>query len=837
MCFSASWDWWRCWLTTQAIDIDENLATILVSPTYTPTVIVPVSGTSGVFSQTGMVLINRLFGFFQAGAVAWIDPFDPNQADYIAQLSSAISPFLNISLWHKLSDLKIVETLPDESHPIQLRLLAVYDGITSTDKTIAEKRLEQFINDLISVVGRSIDLRVALILLGDIDLRSDLQRQFWPRIRLGTTGLGGMQVETETVFQVCENLIVGLLSSDLEDLLTKKVQGNNPRVGWINLGAASIMVDITPMETYFRLQLLEKFLKPLELGSLTDQDHQKLAEQAGEFSKKYQGYMAKEASNICHDLGWDIIVPIKNNRTEEGVEFKDYSETTQVQKCYMSPGTELTKHILGEDWWSERIWIDKPVSTGMSLKTISIRIGWNLRRYGHLLTHRPSLSLDPEIITSELARNYQHLDTELTRRLEEPVNEQYGLLLEWLRLRLGYQKKLLGPPIIISEKLKSGLSTIAPSAAGLVDWLSTSPDLISPFEKKEGVTPETLGSEAYWRLAANIDTSNIQGEIRKYERYSRMILSPIGLILKLFVAWPLLYGLFALFTRWDTWQSAVISLLLVALLGLSELIYWRMIRANRLLTQVQNKIEETLAKRVLGIMVKSLADYRRIVITRLIPIHQSFSNLTKLLSDQLQDTILSLEQQKKQPGSREINTHYHLVDFKKVDSWLDKALEAANARIEELVKKDQNEDEAEYHARMQEYSSLSTALIGEESLKYLKAPASGTTTVRAFEQASRYWTGKEFRYQELNPHVLAELNDKLREGRKWQWLEQRAYPLGEDTHAVEEMLFTVMCVPNVETLRGNEGTGSPYFHSNWDILKTIRTHEISSIRGVINFDK
>ena len=79
-------------------------------------------------------------------------------------------------------------------------------------------------------------------------------------------------------------------------------------------------------------------------------------------------------------------------------------------------------------------------------------------------------------------------------------------------------------------------------------------------------------------------------------------------------------------------------------------------------------------------------------------------------------------------------------------------------------------------------------------------------------------------------YILPEREKALREGWKWVWLWERAYPLGKVSHTPQE--FTTMVVPNRFSLLGPEGTGSRFWDNTWNVARSILPYEVSCIRGV-----
>jgi len=79
--------------------------------------------------------------------------------------------------------------------------------------------------------------------------------------------------------------------------------------------------------------------------------------------------------------------------------------------------------------------------------------------------------------------------------------------------------------------------------------------------------------------------------------------------------------------------------------------------------------------------------------------------------------------------------------------------------------------------------------------------------------------------------VVAEMEvDPLKGGRRWNWLWQRAYPLGIVESPGAE--FTIVMAPE-EALSGPTGKESPYWQRDWRTALTLQGQEEMCIRGIV----
>jgi hypothetical protein len=95
---------------------------------------------------------------------------------------------------------------------------------------------------------------------------------------------------------------------------------------------------------------------------------------------------------------------------------------------------------------------------------------------------------------------------------------------------------------------------------------------------------------------------------------------------------------------------------------------------------------------------------------------------------------------------------------------------------------------------------------------------------------AEWLTNEYFLESGLKAHALAEKEELLKCGRRWEWLYQRAQPLGGTADSRSFVIFT----GENDAAYGatTSGTNSPYWSPDYRIVRSRQTHEICCVRGV-----
>jgi hypothetical protein len=472
-------------------------------------------------------------------------------------------------------------------------------------------------------------------------------------------------------------------------------------------------------------------------------------------------------------------------------------------------------------------------------------------------------------LSASLAENYQKLDDALQKGLNQRVTTEYQRLLDtfvFILDRNVHASKNEETPLNPINEWPTGIQAVKHSINRVIDELIHTADI-----KYQGrdVDPAPLGTKDYWQAAAAEDAFLVEGLLRRYERFRQSISSGLGMSLRLVVAWPLLYGLLDMLTQWD--QGIVIgsSAIALLLLGLIELIVWRL-QTHRLLMQIRQEINMCLSRRAVGVVAKTLYDYRLLVLAHLHPIRLAFGNIEAVIREEYRRVQSACEDASEEVIRGEDGAQYWLVDFKRA---LGMQLVMVRAHGDEVVENDKQA--AEENVRAKEWKPLEgefasiwrekgradeslswksearrkanteatrenefyrkaeTAVIAKHLMPLFQRPSPPLEIIKAFRDLGAKWAAHEFKPQLMETYLLADEADALKDGVKWQWLFQRAHPMGASKDEASLAPFTLIAVPDDNSLGGPTGKLNANWQPDWLVIRSRQTNEIGCIRGVV----
>ncbi|HEY80056.1 MAG TPA: hypothetical protein G4O05_03120, partial [Caldilineae bacterium] len=235
------------------------------------------------------------------------------------------------------------------------------------------------------------------------------------------------------------------------------------------------------------------------------------------------------------------------------------------------------------------------------------------------------------------------------RGLAPKVQEAFERTQEFLAAFL--DRALLPPagmevPPLMSGQLPTGLPAVIWALECMEEYLSSGNDLeddrpapIRVRRQSERRGPLPLEDERWRRAAARGDAVRVRGDLRKYAHFVRRLAGPLGVALNLLPAWPLATYLLCALPGWEPGRAALVSGVGLALIGVAELTYWWLIRARRLLNNVQWEAHWVLADRVLSLTARILHDYRLWLLIRLRGVRSLLKELYDVLSERYQRSM------------------------------------------------------------------------------------------------------------------------------------------------------------------------------------------------------
>lgn len=693
---------------------------------------------------------NRLGLHVPISVVRWTQI--PSADDIVEdRLDQVIAPLLELETWQQLASAGYVRDLPGDKR-LSLQVIVVYYLRDGHEKADAPHLLSRLATAVKNVLSGKAEFSLSLILLGDgaLDLDEETQFQYWPRIRLQTAAVGGARVDHDRVVEACQSIIVALLTSELARAIDHAVGPDRQLVGWIWMGAAALIADLARMREFLRLLVLRDLIHPIIGTPLAPAECRLLTKATQDKVESLQAATLMQALAIASHYSWT-------------------GEATgqRVQRFGLSPDAELRAQL-----------------------------------------HTPGSD-----ISKPLTAHYTTLRDALIEHLAPTASEQYGRLIDVFSFLLDRSVTgggSGGSPLSLQETWPSGLSATLYAVESATIALKDSLDVYSG---EKDVPAHAIGSDYFLTAVAESDTGMRDAGFRRLRRFRRTISSPQGLLFKLIPAWPLLTGMLLTVSQWTEARSALIAAIALVVTGVLEWVLWWLL-AKRRLNALHRQVEEKIANSVLGLIAKSLGDYRLRTVGQL---RNCASTLKRLLS-LLQQTDTDIQ---KRLGAlntwyetlrRETASVYRLVDFERCQEWAESALRQAN--------------EAQIG-----FSSVTAALIAQHVFPLLHQTGSYRHIVREIEATAENLVGDSFRSDVLEAYALTEYEDVLKDGRRWQWLYQRAHPLGGSDSTTSS--FTIVTLANDAALMGASGQSSEYWQDDWLVARSRQPHEIICLRGLV----
>jgi len=401
----------------------------------------------------------------------------------------------------------------------------------------------------------------------------------------------------------------------------------------------------------------------------------------------------------------------------------------------------------------------------------------------------------------------------------------------------------------------AGLQAIIFSIQEIAKTLKESP--VFTYSKK-GVHPAPFVSEEYFTASVQEDIGFFEGEIRRYRRFQRSLLTWKGFILKLVVAWPLLTELINILTHWPQIRAALVSLGILIVLGLIELIIWR-VRDRQKLMELRSLINDGFTRRVLSLLAKSLNGRVLQAEVRLYSIQRSIVEFSGLLAAEYQQAQVDCDRSAQETVPAAEGTLFWLTDYTKAlgtdkilvegiyaEKWKPLVNEVASVlngtdhgdghdhlilSWKSEARRKANADASQNNeGKFDKYESCFLDKAFKESFAFGK---SVRRVLDDLKQTSQRNANDAFRFDELLIYVLAEQNQTLQTGLKWKWLYQSAHPLGGVT--TNSSLATAIIAPGSEVLSLGTGQNNEYWPMDARVV-TCPINEIGCIRAVVEWD-
>ena len=249
----------------------------------------------------------RLAEYLNAGVFRWSAVLDPTGPISKVQISAETEQMLGQELWQELVDQEYVGYLPEPDRPMQVQFLVVCDA----GQDVSSDAIVDWLTKLAAAIkstntGKRSLYSLSLLLLGDTSIDADKIQDYWPRFHLGKTAWGGMQVTEDQVMQVCQNVIVSLLTSEFANCIENAVGKNTKSVSWIYPGASAILVDLQSTRDRYNPEVLGQFTRPLVCPYPDEKQRDMLDKAAGDKRREFQCNLLFQAAETARQSGWDL---------------------------------------------------------------------------------------------------------------------------------------------------------------------------------------------------------------------------------------------------------------------------------------------------------------------------------------------------------------------------------------------------------------------------------------------------------------------------------------------------------------------------------------------------
>jgi hypothetical protein len=739
----------------------------------------------------------RLAPLAEAGALEWIGPFSSEDEITPEGLARACETLLSLDLWRRLVERGYQPDLPRTGSPVSLQVVFLVDRMGAESEGPPLK----VIQEAQKLLARRARLAPILVWLGSQPEPAPQNlNAYWPRIRMEPVAAGGFAVNPLQVLAAAEHLLVALMGSDFVRILGSIVKESSTE--WIVLGASALMLH-PHIEGWLREAVLGEILAPL-VAPLAETEIDRIEKAIGERARQVRESLLEEASAALKESGW-------------GVEI----EHLGIRKCILQKAA-LLEALFGA------------YRGGITAEPLSRRDGKNWPR--QLLSLISALA-EPFFPGQTIGETLYHNYRELSERLEQWLGEKWRGLAP--RAREEYQDiaVLLGSFLdrglvaqISPEKRPSWWFTERPLPAGIPAAITALlalqkhlcegndlEDARGPV--REPVRPAPLNDDAYLRVAGDTDAQIVRENLLRYAHFARTLASPWGVLLYLIPAWPLGTFLIQILVHWEPAPAFLVTGLALLLIGIAELAYWWLWKARSLLKTVQRNAHRALASRVMTLTARAIQDYRYWMLSRL---REAECVLVDLYAAFLQRYAATKEPSRslREVRSQEVNGCTYLMVHKgEIQRWKREAVKAL-------------QQYPDWKGESGPFESAITARIVARVWPLPEQPLPSQAMLEELESAS----ARVVRECAPHPHqykagVVAEMEvDPLKGGKRWNWLWQRAYPLGIVESPGAE--FTIVMAPE-EALSGPTGRESPYWQPDWRTALTLQGQEEMCIRGIV----
>lgn len=566
----------------------------------------------------------RLGSNVPANAVRW-ERIKSEEDASEERIKRLLAPFLKLEYVEDLSAGGFLD-IPSKDQLLDLQIVVVYD-LTGQDEADASRLLQGLETALGKLVSKGAEASLMLLVIGEGEPDLGQETTYWPRFRLQSRTYSGLVADRERILEVCQDLIVALITSELVRAIDHKVGPDKGSTGWIWIGASALVVDLVGMREFVRQSIFYELVHPMIKAQLTADVGHQIEVRMQDQVQALQAKNLASAMDIVSDYGWFA-------EGEEG--------TRRITRMDLRPQDELTVKIF---------------EPGSNLSAdLSERYRVSRRS---LIEH----------LGERAAEEFNKLRASFAFRMD-PRPEDYHIL--GSTRRVDAQDTSLS----LEEPLFPGLAAATFAVEKASEYMTKSPDIHYP-----GLSPHPVGSDYYLTATAKLDANVIHGGYRRCRRYEKTMLSPQGFFLKLVPAWPFLTAMILVLTDWEKLLAGLVAASLLSGLGIVQFISLRRSLAN-LWKRVRSNIQRTVRLSVLGVIANLLQGYRILVAGQLTEMAFNLRNLRSLLAWEDAKSLRRIAESKAKSDVpfKGQTTVYWLADWDKCRDWVRKAIASAAPR-------------------------------------------------------------------------------------------------------------------------------------------------------------
>lgn len=353
--------------------------------------------------------------------------------------------------------------------------------------------------------------------------------------------------------------------------------------------------------------------------------------------------------------------------------------------------------------------------------------------------------------------------------------------------------------------MSSGLPSAIQAAETVLDELN-SDDIY--FDRK-AATPSILSGNYSLLASAEADAGFLLNEHRRYKRFTRQIFSFTGLLIRIAASWPLLTVTFLALTRWTELKAALVAGIVILAISGIEWILWKN-RAWRMALEIRKQAIDRIASTMLRIAAQKAQEYRLIVAARVKDIcgqlHLAYTFILGV-QEKVEKSLVSFDA--RFLPKEELQTIFRFTDFSKSREWASKAIDTLNSSDIGLI----NDVVENYLLSLSKDNGSPRGILFH---------------LKGIVEEIEY---QEFRAEQLQVYILADILPQLQRDKKWQWLYQGAQPLGGTR--LPTYSFTFISVASDAALEGAFGRSSKNWGKDWLPIRSVLSNEICCLRGFI----